>query len=280
MKKLFLAALATMMLTGCGKEGYDWGSKEEPMGGNEFGQVTLSVNQGNLVYVKSNTEADNTYTVTTTNTNGLVQALSGAYSTIRGKAITVPVGSYNISAENMTAEQAEQAFEGKGAAHYSGSNTFEVNQGSSTSVSVTCTMVNAKVTFDYDEESFGQMFNLNATGNEAPTIVATPTYSQIGNRSVTITGNVNHESSGAVSFYTVANNAKLNFTITAKRLSDGAVKSYAPATPITLAAKTWHKVKITSSTTNGQASITINVDGTIIEAPEVIVPIDPYTPAQ
>ena len=73
----------------------------------------------------------------------------------------------------------------------------------------------------------------------------------------------------------------MNFTITAARKSDGSVKTYTSSQPIQLQKKTWHKVKITASSNNGQTSVTINVDGTIIEAQEVEVNVDPFeTPQQ
>lgn len=280
MKKLFFVAAAALMLAGCGKEGYDWGSKEEP-GANEYGQVTLSVNEGNSISVKSETgltEADGNYTVTTSNQSGKVLELSGSYSSIKGKTVTVPAGAYEIYAENMEASAAESANNGRGAAHFAGSSSFTVENGKSQQASVTCTMANAKVTFDYDDATFGNMFDLNATGEGQPTIVATPTNSITAGRSVTLLGNIAHDSIGADSYYTVdEEGTELNFTIKAKRVSDGVVKTYASTKPVTLAAKTWHKVKITASTTQGQATvIAIYVDGNIIEAEEVVVDVNPY----
>lgn len=274
-----MVAVAAMMLAGCGKEGYDWGSKEEPQTGNEYGKVTLSVNEGNTVYVKSEniTEAGGDYLVETLNSSSVaVSALSGTYSSLKGQTITVPVGSYTITSQNMTASQAETENSGMGAAHYFGTGSFAVSASATPSnVSVTCTMANAKVTFDYDE-TFTDMFNM-ASATQVPTIVATPSNSLSGSRSVTFSGDVNHESDA--SYFTVASNGTtLSFTITAARLSDGVVKSYTSTTPVTLAAKTWHKVKIAASSNNGQAQITINVDGTISEAEEEIT-VDPYAVA-
>ncbi len=278
MKKLFLVALATIMLTGCGKEGYDWGSKEQQQDG--YGQVTLSLSEGNTVYVKSTSEADGSYNVTTTNEKGGVAALTGEYSVIKEKgAVTVPVGEYSISAENITASEAETANSGRGQAHYAGKSTFNVAQGGSTPVSFTCEMVNSKVTFDYDD-TFANMFHMSATAEvtQVPTIVATPTNSLTANRSVTLVGDIDHQTPAAESYYTVnENGTALNFTINAARKSDGEVKTFQATTPITLQKKTWHKVKIAASTTNGQATVTINVDGTITEAEEVTVTVDPYT---
>lgn len=279
MRKLFLVAVAAMMLAGCGKEGYDWGSKEEPQTGNEYGKVTLSVNEGNTVYVKSEsiTEANGDYLVETLNSSSVqVSALSGTYSNLKGQTITVPVGSYTITSQNITASQAEAAYEGMGAAHYFGKSSFAVSASATPSnVSVICTMANAKVTFDYDE-TFTNMFNM-ASSTQVPTIVATPSNSLTAGRSVTFTGDVNHD--GKAAYFTVASTGTtLSFTITAARLSDGVVKSYTSTTPVSLAAKTWHKVKIAASSNNGQAQITINVDGTIIEAEEEIT-VDPYAVA-
>ena len=279
MKKLFFAALATMMLTGCGKEGYDWGNKEVSENGG-YGQVTLAVNEGQTVYVKSTSEAADTYNVITVNSKQSQLAdLTGEYGAIKGKTFTVPVESYTMTAENITPKEAEEANDGRGTAHYKGSTTFNVTASPSPlAVSFNCTMDNAKVTFDYDN-TFINMFHMDAT-EQIPTIVATPSNSLVLNRSVKLIGEIHHTSSGAESFYTVnPNGTELSFTITAARKSDGKVKAY--SNKISLSKQTWHKVKIAASSNNGQTSVTINVDGTITIAEEVTVNVDPFeTPQQ
>ncbi|MBR5857095.1 MAG: DUF4493 domain-containing protein [Bacteroidales bacterium] len=282
MKRVFLAALATMMLAGCGKEGYDWGSKGE-LESNDYGQVTLSLNEGNTVYVKSSElpEADGTYNITTVNSQGVtLQALTGEYSAIKGQTFTVPVEAYTMTAENMTPAEAESASDGRGAAHYAGSTSFNVTASADpVNVSLTCTMDNAKVTFDYDE-TFTNMFHMETAEGitQTPTIVVTPSNSLTADRTVTLIGDITHDNTLTESYYTVNDNGtSVSFTITAARKSDGTVKTFESATPISLEKKTWHKVRIAASTSNGLAKVTIYVDGTIVEAEEVTVTVDPFS---
>ena len=70
-----------------------------------------------------------------------------------------------------------------------------------------------------------------------------------------------------------ANDATLEFTITALRKSDNQVKNYTKT--ITLQKQSWHQVTVKAATSQGSADITINIDESIATV-EHEVEVDPY----
>ncbi len=259
MKKLAIAALAIMfMASACSKE-------EKPV---EYGTATLSIEQGASVFVKSaatEDELDN-FQISATKNGSAVSELTKKYSDLKGQTITLSTGEYVVSAENISETEAE---EGRGAQRLAGSNNLTIEAGKTSSINIACSMVNAKVTFTF-ADSFKAMFKEDDATTPA-TISAITAVNTHNRAAVTYSKDATLETEEA--FFTVdGSNSTLNFTITAVN-NNGETKTY--NNTLTLEPKTWHKVTINGSSTNGSAGITITADKSMAEKPSS-VDIDPY----
>ncbi len=279
MKKLFLAALATIMLTGCGKEGYDWGNKGD-FDSSELGKVTLSVNEGNVVKVKSATATVedgvelNAYKVFASKSDYTVEAWNnktyGEILTAQQTTVTIPAGIYNLSAESCTEEAAEAD---RGKPRFYGSSTFEVVAGSqiASAASVECTMANAKVSVGYTElmSTYFDDYKVSITGSYTKTS---------GTRaSVLFDKNSTHEATAAAAFFNIPQSGTQTITVVveAKKKNASEFTSYEAKT-YDLAATTWHKITVgTTTTTEGKAALTISVNGTV-EVLDHEINVNPY----
>lgn len=260
MKKILFVALAFMGLAACQKA-------EAPI---QYGNVELSVEQGASVFVKGEvSEVPDDYTVYTVDANeDVADALSGSYGSIKGKQIAVPVGNYTVSAYNITETAAE---EGRGAQRFLGSSPLAVTAGELETISFTCTMANARVSFVFDN-TFTSLFNVSdgtTPAKVAATAAANPDRTIEYNKDATLS-----EDDSQMAYFNVSeSDATLNFTITAVRKSDSAVKEYQKS--ITLEKQSWHQITIKAATTSGSADISINVDQTITPVTHD-VEVDPY----
>ncbi len=260
MKKIALIVLAALSIAACNKT-------ETPV---QYGNVKLSIEQGASVFVKSGvSEASDDYTVSTVDANNYaVDALSGAYGTIKEKQIAVASGNYTVSAYNITDIAAE---ENRGAQRFFGSEQLNVTAGALETVSFTCTMANARVSFTFDN-TFKALFDV---ANE--TTPAKITASSVANSTREIEYDINAtlaEDDSQIAYFNVSEeDATLNFTITAVRKSDSAVKSYSKS--ITLQKQSWHQITVKAATTSGSADISINVDESVTSVVHD-VEVDPY----
>lgn len=260
MRNILTLIIACLCFAACSKE-------EAP---TQYGNVKLSIEQGAAVFVKSGTsEVSDNYTVATVDAdNDAVDALSGTYGSIKDKQIMVPVGNYTVSAYNITETAAET---GRGAQRFFGSSPLAVTAGDLENISFTCTMDNARVSFVFDN-TFKSLFDINNATNPAKVTASSAANSERKieyNKDATLA-----EDDSQIAYFNVSqNDATLNFTITAVRKSDSAVKTYNKS--ITLQKQSWHQVTIKAATTSGSADISINVNETVTSVTHDIE-VDPY----
>lgn len=238
MKRIILLLLAAILAIAC--------SKENPV--EDSAMARVSIEQGSSLFVKSTTEAPDTYYVETfASGNTPFEELSGSYGDFKGKDFTLPAGSYTVTAYNITEEEAE---EGRGLQRFFGSTEVALDPGSYKEISFICKMANARVSFLFDD-SFKNYFDLENTAS--PALISASSAANPG-RVVTYTGSTTlAEDDGQMAYFNVSDeNPVLNFTIVACRKSDSQVKSFERS--ITLQPQSWHQIIIKAEGDSGVVS--------------------------
>lgn len=167
----------------------------------------------------------------------------------------VAPGNYTIKVENKSEEEVYRTSAGE--IRIAGQKDVDVTAGKTSTCTVECQPVNAKVSFCATSD-FLKIF-------KDPSVSVTG-----GTRTVDL-GTVG-ETLGSAAFY---NPGEITWNLSAT--VDGQSKSFRGT--LTLVAKQWSKVTFNTSSTNGVISITITVDGTMTEVP-VQTPVDPWKPLQ
>jgi Domain of unknown function (DUF4493) len=257
MNKLLTAAIITLIAASCSKN-------EKP---TEYGNVSLTIEQGASAFVENSTKATTTIpdeyqVVTTTSADASVAAGTGTYATIKS-GFTIPTGTgYKISAFNCSATDAESKPDSKGQQRFFGNSTFDITAGNTASVAFTCSMVNSKISIGYDESFTSQFTDYSVQVSSA----VNPS------RVIDFTNTSTVEN--PVAFFNVdPTTPTLNIKITGTRKTDSAAKTYNQT--ITLLAKTWHKLSIKATSVSGSANLDITVDNSMTEVSSDIS-IDPY----
>lgn len=241
MKKFFTLALASLMLLSCSKDSI-WNAQEQ-------GQLSVNVEQGASIFVetKAAVNTDNFYLKIVKNG---VEVYYKKVSESKSP-ITLPTGTYTVSAENITAAEA-LADRGKQRLADTQENvTVSANQ--TNTITLNCEMVNSQVSFAFDD-TFKSAFDM------ANTQITESSRSIVWSKDATLNSEIAFFEPGT-----------LNYTIKTKRA--GADKTYTGT--IALQAKTWHKLTVKASVENGQLGITVTADDTVAEKPGDIT-VDPY----
>ncbi len=244
-KRCFFVALVAIITMGCNKE----------ICSSEYGCVTLSINNNASLFAKSSlTEAPDTFAVYATDLmNNMVPELSGKYDMLKHREIAIPVGTYTISAQNITEELAEEE---RGAQRFFGSYTLTIGEGSSNDVSFTCAMANARVSFTFDE-SFKNIFDTENGDFPAKISASTATNPDRVieyNSSATLA-----EDDPQIAYFNVdPNNAVLNFTISARRKNDSAEKSFTKS--VELQPQSWYRITIKAASASDPDDVTVNAN--------------------
>lgn len=165
----------------------------------------------------------------------------------------VAPGNYTIKVENKSESEVYPDNTSAGEIRIAGQTDVTVNAGQTSTCTVNCQPVNAKVSFCATSEF------LNIFKN--PTVSVT-----YGKRTVSLSTVTTSQGTPAY-FEPVEITWNLSATV------DGQSKGYSGK--LTLVAKQWSKVTFNTSSTNGVISITITVDGTMTEVP-VQTPVDPW----
>ena len=166
----------------------------------------------------------------------------------------VAPGTYTIKVENKSESEVYPNNTSAGEIRIAGQTDVTVNAGQTSTCTVNCQPVNAKVSFCATSQFF-EVFS-------AASVSVTD-----GTRTVDL-GSVG-TSFGDEAFY---NPGDITWNLSAKIGETETTKSYSGI--VTLAAKKWSKVTFGTSSTNGVINITINVNGTMTED-EVQAPVDP-----
>ncbi len=159
MKKTIIAAAALVAMAGCNKT-----LIESPIADSDYGYINLGVSADTeMMVTKAGTapaqEDLNKYNITISKDGS--QIYSGEYSSIPDGGYKVTAGTYTVTAENLTIDEAyaSDLNNGRGAMRVSGSNTVEVAAGQASTCPVECVPVNSKVSFVYTEQ-FANVFNM------------------------------------------------------------------------------------------------------------------------
>lgn len=244
MKKFFTLALASLMLLSCSKDSI-WNTQEQ-------GQLSVNVEQGASIFVetKAAVNTDNFYLKIVKNG---VEVYYKKVSESKSP-ITLPTGTYTVSAENMTAAEALTDRGKQRLADTKENVTVSANQ--TNTITLNCEMVNSKVSFAFDE-TFKSAFEMENT--------------QIteSSRGIVWTKNATlDEENEEIAYFEPST---LNYTIKTKRAGED--KTYTGQ--VEMAAKTWHKLTVKASVVNGQLGITVTADDSVVAAPGDIT-VDPY----
>ena len=242
MKKFFTLALASLMLLSCSKDSI-WNAQEQ-------GQLSVNVEQGASIFVETKAASTDNFNLKIVKNGGKVE-YDGKVSAFTSP-MTLPTGTYTVSAENITAEE---ALAGRGKQRLADTKenvTVSANQ--TNTITLNCVMVNSQVSFAFDE-TFKSAFEMANTQ-----ITESSTRGIVWSKNATLESEIAYFEPGT-----------LNYTITTKRAGED--KTYTGQ--VEMAAKTWHKLTVKASVVNGQLGITVTVDDTVTEDLGDIT-VDPY----
>lgn len=170
-----------------------------------------------------------------------------AFSANEGNIKRVPAGTYTVYVENCTAEEAE---EGIGRPRFAGSQEFVVSAGRTTTATVACAVINAKITIAYDDDTVTVDYV-----NEGKSRVLYPAGLSIsdpaGRRKLSLELSATHDDSKAV-YYNVSESrtVSLTYTLVADVYADNSIMRY--DIPFTAEQGKWNKVTMTAATVTGQ----------------------------
>ena len=252
MKKIIVFAAALAALVSCNKSVIVSSVEAE-----EPGFISLGISTSDVM-VETKALAANTslagYNITLINKDNSQTVWTEEYETAVANANLwkVAPGTYTIKVENKSVSEVYPDNTSAGEIRIAGEKDVTVTAGKTSTCTVECQPVNAKVSFCATSEFF-EVFS-------AASVSVTN-----GTRTVDL-GSVG-TSFGAEAFY---NPGEITWNLSAK--IGETTKQYSGI--VKLSAKQWSKVTFGTSSTNGGINITINVNGTMTED-EVQAPVDP-----
>ena len=189
------------------------------------------------------------YSVMLYDDNGILmwETSYAAFSANEGNLRRVPAGTYTVYVENCTAEEAE---EGTGMPRLAGSQEFVISAGRTTTATVACTVINAKITIAYDDDTVTADHE-----NEGKSRVLYPAGLSIsdpaGRRKLSMELSATHDDSKAV-YYNVGEDGtvSLTYTLVAGVYADDSIMRYDVS--FTAVKGKWNKVTMTTATVTGQ----------------------------
>lgn len=221
------------------------------LGPKEMGSITLSLTSDIEVEgpTKADTEVDcSIFTVTITGETSVGEQYAEEY--VYGEMpeiLYIPYGTYTISAQNCTPQEAET---GLGCAHYYGASPeFTIDSQTPEEISVTCYMINAKASI-----TIAQSFSEDFTD-------ITATLQMIGGRTTDNLIDADHPSGGQGVYFNVTDEAHLIYKVTG--VIAGRTLTYTnTSSPMQLLPARWTKITI-GSNHNGIIGPDISVDETM-----------------
>ena len=250
MKKIIVFAAALAALVSCNKSVI-----VSSVEADEPGFISLGISTSDVMVETKGlaTNADLTgYNITLIDNDTPSKPLwTKEYADAQAESVwKVAPGTYTIKVENKTEEEVYRTSAGE--VRIAGEAEVTVKAGQTSTCTVNCQPVNAKVSFCATSQFF-EVFS-------AASVSVTD-----GTRSVDL-GSVGTDF-GAEAFY---NPGKITWNLTAT--VDGKSKNYSGE--LTLVAKQWSKVTFGTSSTNGVIGITINVNGEMTSKDETAT-VDP-----
>ena len=252
MKKIIVFAAALAALVSCNKSVI-----VSSVEADEPGFISLGISTSDVMVetkgLTANASLDG-YNITLINKTTSEELWTKKYADALSESVwKVAPGTYTIKVENKTEKEVYPNNTSAGEIRIAGQTDVTVTAGKTSTCTVNCQPVNAKVSFCATSD-FLKIF-------KDPSVSVTG-----GTRTVDL-GTVG-ETLGSAAFY---NPGEITWNLSAT--VDGQSKSYSGT--LTLVAKQWSQVTFNTSSTNGVISITITVDGTMTEVP-VQTPVDPW----
>lgn len=252
MKKIIIFAAALAALVSCNKSVIVSSVEAE-----EPGFISLGISTSDVMVETKGLAANNdltSYNITLINKSTSKTVWTKEYEAAQtdADAWKVAPGTYTIKVENKSESEVYPNNTSAGEIRIAGETDVTVNAGQTSTCTVSCVPVNAKVSFCATSEFF-EVFS-------AASVSVTD-----GTRSVDL-GSVGTDF-GAEAFY---NPGEITWNLSAK--IGETTKPYSGV--VKLSAKKWSKVTFGTSSTNGVINITINVNGTM-EGVDVPTTVDP-----
>lgn len=240
-------------------------SENEPEAG--YGELQLTLDsEEEIISVQSKAQPSEqqlaSYLLTVTQ-GGEVVMNQERYSTkvVNGKMGMKAGEGYVLTAESCTETDAETAEEGWGKARFSGSSEpFDIELRKLTSVSVLCTMQNAKVTVSYDRSFSSTFTDYNVEVYETSAPGRTLSFSPMSNILT------------ACAYFNIDADPQLTYVIKG-RINGGEKKTLYQGT-VELASAKWCKL-VCRATPSGKAEMNVVIDNTVEDKDENI-DINPY----
>lgn len=251
MKKIIVFAAALAALVSCNKSVIVSSVEAE-----EPGFISLGISTSDVMVetkgLTANASLDG-YNITLINKTTSEELWTKKYADALSESVwKVAPGTYTIKVENKTEKEVYPNNTSAGEIRIAGQTDVTVTAGKTSTCTVECQPVNAKVSFCATSDFLNIFTN--------PTVSVT-----YGTRTVSL-GAVRASQGTPAYFEPVEITWNLSATV------DSQSKSYSGK--LTLVAKQWSMVKFGTSSTNGVIKITINVDGTMTEV-EVPATVDP-----
>ena len=245
MKKIIVFAAALAALVSCNKSVIVSSVEAE-----EPGFISLGISTSDVMVETKGLAANNDltgYNITIIDKSNSTTYWEGEYEQAKDESVwKVAPGTYTIKVENKSVSEVYPDNTSAGEIRIAGEKDVTVTAGKTSTCTVECQPVNAKVSFCATSD-FLSIFS-------APSVSVTD-----GTRNVSL-GTVG-ATLGSAAFY---NPGEITWNLTAT--VDGKSKNYSGK--LTLVAKQWSKVTFNTSSTNGVISITITVDGNMTEVNE------------
>lgn len=263
MKKTILSAMmfAALFASCSSNEDFEGYGKIAVNVDNDLTVGTVQTREATTV---SGTDELNKYTYTVSRTSS-TSTWSGDYSYITGANFAAGTD-YYLEAENCTAAAAKTANSNYGQLRVYGktANAFSITAGQTTSVSLTCTVANSKVSVIRDN-SLSSYFsactiNVGDGTNDGQRML------EFGEESI------GYFDAGVALKYSISATLTSGSTVTYAGTVN--LKNADSSTNVTEAAK-WYKITVKASPTNGTIGISLSVDSSTTDV-TTDVDIDPY----
>ena len=254
MKKIIIFAAALAALVSCNKSVI-----VSSVEADELGFISLGISTSDVMVETKGltTNADLTnYNITLIDNDTPSEPLwTKEYADAQAESVwKVAPGTYTIKVENKTEKEVYPDNTSAGDVRIVGQTEVTVEAGRTSTCTVNCQPVNAKVSFCATNEFLGIFTN--------PSVSVTD-----GTRTVSL-GTVG-ATLGSAAFY---NPGEITWNLTAT--VDGKSKNYSGK--LTLVAKQWSKVTFNTSSTNGVISIKITVNGEMTEVVNESASVNPW----
>ncbi len=257
MKKTLIAAIALFSMTACNVQVIETPSADE------YGYINLGIAaETEIVTTKAALDADAlaSYEIILIKDENTVWTKE--YKDIRAEDLKVSAGTYTLIATNLSEKESYSENNDKGAVRVSGTQTVGVTSGTSTSCDIQCNPINSKVSFKYTE-NFKTVF---------PTITSLTVAE--GERVLNMTALQSTDESSAADVAYFEAERTLTWNLTAKN-TQNTDKTYSKE--FQTKANKWTVITFDVSGTDGEFTITVEINDEISTTDPITEIIDPFT---